>query len=88
MQSEYEVRRIKVSEKCQITIPTDIQRKTGIKRGDKLIVFSKDSQIFLQKEDKVAKKINDDFEDMRMSAEHSLSKFWKDEPDGLWEQYL
>jgi len=87
-ESEYELKTVKVSEKCQITIPSDIQRKTGIKKGDKLFIFLRENKILLEKEDKFVSQINDDFKDMKASAEYSLKKFWQNELDGIWEQYL
>jgi AbrB family looped-hinge helix DNA binding protein len=79
---------VKVSDKGQIAIPSEIQRMTGIKKGDTIILTIKDDKILLKKVDDILSKMTYDFKDMEHYAEESLEEFWKDEPKGMWEKYL
>ncbi len=79
---------VKVSDKGQIAIPSEIQRMIGIKKGDVFIVTTKDDKILLKKVNDILSKMTDDFKDMEYYTEQSLGQFWKNEPKGMWEQYL
>jgi AbrB family looped-hinge helix DNA binding protein len=82
-----QLKTIKVSEKGQITIPTEIQKETGIKKGDNLFIFIKNNNIMLKRIDETLSKMNDDFKDMEHYTEESLKEVWQNEPE-VWEQYL
>lgn len=88
MKSEYLLKTIKVSQKGQIAIPAEVQKMTGIKKGDNLIVFIKGKKIMLEKVDTVIAQLTDDFKDVETITENSLKKLWKNEPDDIWERYL
>jgi AbrB family looped-hinge helix DNA binding protein len=79
---------VKVSEKGQIAIPSEIQKEYGIKKGDNLMLYAVHGKIMLEKMNKLIKEMTDDFEDMERHTEESLKEFWKNEPEGVWEQYL
>ena len=32
--------------------------------------------------------MSDDFKDMEYYTEESLKEFWRNEPEGVWEQYI
>jgi len=60
---------IKVSQKGQIAIPAEVQKMTGIKKGDNLILFIKGKKIMLEKVDTVIAQVNDDFKDVEIIRE-------------------
>lgn len=82
------VKTVKVSDKGQIAIPSDVQRMLGINKGDNLVLLIKNEKILLEKVNKIISEMTDDFKDMEHYAEQSLKEFWKNEPEGVWEQYL
>lgn len=88
MKSEYLLKTIKVSQKGQITIPAEVQKITGIKKGDNLILFIKGKKIMLEKVDAVIAQLTDDFKDVETITENSLKQLWENESDEIWEQYL
>lgn len=88
MANELQFKTIKVSQKGQIAIPADVQRKLGIKKGDELLMIRKGSKIMLEKREKIAKKLNDEFKDVERISEQSLKKLWLNKDDDVWNQYL
>jgi AbrB family looped-hinge helix DNA binding protein len=86
--NELQLKTITVSQKGQITIPTDIQKIMGIKKGDKLILIQKGNKIVLEKSDKIVEKLEDEFKDIKDISEHSLKKLWLNRSDDVWDQYL
>jgi AbrB family looped-hinge helix DNA binding protein len=49
------LRSIKVSAKGQITLPSDIQKEIGIKKGDEIILIKKGQKIILEKPERIAR---------------------------------
>jgi len=86
--NECVIKTVKVSQKGQIAIPSEIQRMIGIKKGDNLILYTMNNKILLKKINEMISEMSDDFKDMERHTENSLGEFWKNEPDGIWEQYL
>lgn len=85
---ELKFRSIKVSAKGQITLPTDIQKEIGIRKGDEILLIRKGGKIILEKPERVAKKFKDEFMDVQSLSERSLRKLWMNEGDEIWAQYL
>jgi AbrB family looped-hinge helix DNA binding protein len=79
---------IKVSAKGQITLPSDIQREIGIKKGDEILLIRKGKKILLEKQENVAKKMEDEMSDLVAFSESSLEKIWLNKKDEIWNQYL
>jgi len=79
---------IKVSAKGQITLPSDMQREIGIKKGDEILLIKKGNRILLEKQENMAKKIEDDLRDISIFSERSLKKLWLNKEDEIWNQYL
>jgi AbrB family looped-hinge helix DNA binding protein len=79
---------VKVSDKGQIAIPSEIQRMLEIKKGDKLMLYAENNKILIKKVNQIISQMRDDFKDIERHTEESLREFWKDEPEGVWEQYL
>jgi len=88
MRKDIEFKTIKVSHKGQIAIPSDIQKEIGIKKGDELLLIRKGRKIVLEKPEKIAGKIKDEFKDLHIISERSLKKFWLNKEDEIWNQYL
>jgi AbrB family looped-hinge helix DNA binding protein len=83
-----EIRTTKVSDKGQVAIPTEFQRKMGLKKGDKVVLMLRDGNLVLQKSDKVAKKLEKEFEHIQIMSESSLKKIWNNKKDDIWNEYL
>ena len=82
------IKTIKVSDKGQIAIPQSIREKTGIEKGDELILIQDNGKILLEKSNKVSNKIKDDFKDILKFSEKSLKAVWDNKQDDIWETYL
>jgi len=81
-------RSIKVSAKGQITLPSDIQKEIGIKKGDEIILVRKGEKIILEKSERIAKSLKNEFADIKSLSEQSLRKLWLNKDDEIWNQYL
>ncbi len=81
-------RSIKVSAKGQITLPSDIQKEIGIKKGDEMVLIKKGEKIILEKPERIAKRLKDDFTDVQLQSEQSLRKLWLNKGDEIWNMYL
>lgn len=88
MTSELTFKKVKVSDKGQISIPVDIQRQVGIKKGDELLLIRKGRKIVLEKSDKIAEMLEDDLADVRDVTEASLRQIWLRKEEDIWNQYL
>lgn len=78
---------VSVSEKGQITIPREIQVRLGIKKGDKLVLITKNKKLLIQKPASVEQFIEDDL-DITTHSENSLERLWDNKSDDIWSQYL
>jgi AbrB family looped-hinge helix DNA binding protein len=85
---ELKLRLIKVSAKGQITLPSDIQKEIGIRKGDEILLIRKGEKIILEKAERAARKFKDEFRDVQFLSERSLRKLWKNKGDEVWNQYL
>ncbi len=88
MKRDIELKTVKVSQKGQIVIPIDIQRELNIKKGDKLILVKEGRRLMLEKPQRFAKKITDEFKDLMKLSEPSLRKLWLNKEDEIWNEYL
>lgn len=88
MKKDIEFKTIKVSQKGQISIPSDIQRELGIKKGDDLLLIRKGEKIVLEKPEKITKRMKDEFKDLQIFSERSLKRLWLNKKDEIWNYYL
>lgn len=88
MTSELTFKKVKVSDKGQISIPTEVQKKVGIKKGDELLLVSKGRKIVLEKPEKIIQMLEDEFDDIGNLTEASLKQFWMRKEEDIWNQYL
>ncbi len=82
------VKTVKVSDKGQIAIPQEIREEAGIKKGEELIIVQDNGTILLEKAQKVAAKMKDDFKDLLKFSEQSLKKVWVNKEDNIWNEQL
>ncbi len=81
-------KKVKVSDKGQISIPVDIQREMGIKKGDELLLIRKGRKIVLEKPGKIMGMLQNEFLDIQEITEASLSKIWLRKEEDIWNNYL
>ncbi len=79
---------ISVSDKGQITIPREIQKKLGIKKGDSLVIASIKEKILILQGADLLKSVEDDFSDITKFSESLLDKTWSNKGDYVWKKYL
>lgn len=80
--------RVKVSQKGQIAIPSEMQRDLGIKKGDELVLIRKGDKIVLEKAENIAHRLEGEFDDIATISEHTLKKIWLNKKDEVWNQCL
>lgn len=85
---EIKFRSIKVSAKGQITLPADLQKEIGIRKGDEILLIRKGGKIIIEKPERIANKFKDEFADVKFLSERSLDKLWMNKGDEIWAQYL
>jgi AbrB family looped-hinge helix DNA binding protein len=88
MTSELTFKKVKVSDKGQISIPVEIQRETGIKKGDELLLIRKGQKIVLEKTGRIVEAIEDEFADVQEISEASLRQMWLRKKEDVWDKYL
>jgi len=85
---ELTFKKVKVTDKGQISIPVEVQRRIGIARGDELLLIAKGRRIVLEKPARLAELLEDEFADLQTISEESLKKLWLNKADDVWDQYL
>lgn len=86
--SELTFKKVKVSDKGQISIPMDMQKAIGIKKGDELLLVRKGRKIVLEKPEGVIELLEDEFADIQSITEASLRRIWLKKEEDIWNQYL
>jgi len=88
MESNLNIKTIKVSDKGQIAIPQVIREKAGIDRGDELVIIQTGGKILLEKSQKISNRMKDDFKDIISFSEKSLKDVWDNKEDEIWGTYF
>ena len=83
-----QIKTVRVSDKGQIAIPQEIRKQMSIERGEELILLQIDGKLLIEKQQKVAKKVEDDFKDILKFSEKSLKEVWDNKSDDIWSNYL
>ena len=86
--NEMILKTVSVSEKGQIAIPREIRALLGIKKGDRLVLTTKNKKLLIQKATNLTKQMEDDFDDLIDYSELSLKKLWLNKQDDVWNKYL
>ncbi len=81
-------KKIRVSDKGQIAIPTEIRKEMSIHKGDELLLIKKGDKIILEKSRKFERKLEDEFKDIERMSEESLKTLWSNKEDDIWNSYL
>jgi AbrB family looped-hinge helix DNA binding protein len=88
MTSELTFKKVRVSDKGQISLPMEIQREVGIKKGDELLLIRKGQKIVLEKPRRFIEVLEDEFDDLQDISEASLRRMWLRKKEDIWDQYL
>ena len=88
MESNLNIKTIKVSDKGQIAIPQIIREKAGIDKGDELVIIQTGGKILLDKYQKISNLMKEDFKDIIIFSEQSLKDVWDNKEDEIWSTYL
>jgi AbrB family looped-hinge helix DNA binding protein len=88
MTSELTFKKVKVSDKGQISIPMEIQREVGIKKGDELLLIRKGQKIVLEKPQRIVEALENEFADLQDISEASLRRMWLKKKEDVWDRYL
>ena len=88
MTGELTFKKVKVSDKGQISLPVDVQREVGIKKGDELLLIRKGQKIVLEKPRRIVKILEDEFADLPEISEASLRRMWLRKKEDIWDRYL
>jgi len=77
---------IKVSQKGQIAIPSDIRREVGIKKGDELLLVRRGDKLLIEKSSKTSKRFSRKFDYMLKHAEKVAKRLWENKKDEIWDK--
>lgn len=75
---------VKVSDKGQIAIPSDIRKALKIKKGEELLIVRKGDKLLVEKFSKVSKKFASEFNFMLKNAQVTAKKLWNNKEDEIW----
>ena len=75
---------VKVSDKGQIAIPSDIRKALKIKKGEELLIVRKGDKLLVEKSSKVSKKFASEFNSMLKNAQVTATKLWNNKEDEIW----
>lgn len=76
---------VKVSDKGQIAIPSDIRKAMKIKKGEELLIVRKGDKLLVEKSSKVSKKFTSEFNFMLENAKATAKKLWNNKEDEIWD---
>jgi len=82
---KFTIKTVRVSEKGQIAIPSDIRREMRIKKGDDLLLVTRGDKILLKKASKVSARFAGEFNFMLKHAERVAEKLWENKEDEVWD---
>ena len=86
MKRYIELKTIKVSQKGQIAIPSDIRKEIGIKKGDELLLVRKGDKILIERASKSSQKFDREFNFMLKHAEKVAKRLWENKEDEVWDK--
>jgi AbrB family looped-hinge helix DNA binding protein len=82
------LRKIKVSDKGQISIPVEMRKELGIQKGDELLLLNNRGRLIIEKPGRVIKLLEDDLSDLMIISETSMRKLWSPRSEDVWNRYL
>lgn len=79
------VKTVKVSDKGQISIPTDMRQLARIEQGDDLILIQVGEKLLLEKVSVIANQTKKEFRDLLKQSERVAKKLWSNKEDDIWD---
>ena len=86
LRDELKFKTIKVSQKGQIAIPSDMRKELGIRRGEELLIVKKGDKLLIEKSTKASKRFAREFDYMLKHAEKVAKKLWGNKEDEVWDK--
>jgi len=86
IRDELKFKTIKVSQKGQIAIPSDIRKDLGIKRGEELLIVKKGDKLLIEKSTKTSRRFAREFDYMLRHAEKVAKELWGNKEDEVWDK--
>ena len=86
LKDELKFKTIRVSEKGQIAIPSDIRKDLKIRKGEQLLLVKKGDKILIEKSSKASKRFAGEFNFMLKHAEKVAKKLWENKEDEIWNK--
>lgn len=86
LKDELKFKTVRVSEKGQIAIPSDIRKELEIRKGEELLLVKKGDKILIGKASKASKKFEGEFNFMLKHAEKVAKKLWENKEDDIWDK--
>lgn len=77
---------VRVSDKGQISIPSDIRKEMKIKKGEELLLVKKGDKLLVEKASQVSKRFAGEFDFMLKHAEAAAQKLWSNREDEIWDK--
>lgn len=79
------VKTVKVSDKGQIAIPSEIREEVGIRKNEELLIIQEGDKILIEKPAARFKEIKDDFRDLLQHSESVAKRLWGSKEDDVWD---
>lgn len=79
------VKTVKVSDKGQIAIPSEMRQRAGIGKGDELLVLQEGDQILIQKAERAAQRARRELRALLKHSELVAAKLWSSPSDDVWD---
>ena len=86
LQEDIKFKTIKVSQKGQISIPADIRKEVGIRKGDELLLVRRGDKLLIEKSSKVSRRFANEFAYMLKHAEKVAKRLWENKEDEIWDK--
>ncbi len=86
LKDELKFKTIRVSQKGQIAIPSDIRREMKIRKGEELLIVKKGDKLLIEKSAKASKRFAREFDYMLKHAEKVAKDLWENKEDEIWNK--
>ncbi|MBX8636655.1 MAG: AbrB/MazE/SpoVT family DNA-binding domain-containing protein [Thermoplasmata archaeon] len=82
------LKKIKVSNEERISIPAEMRKAPGIRKGDDLQLLRNGDRLLIEKPSHVVQHLENDISAMMTISEASLKKLWLSKKEVVWNRYL
>ncbi|MGI0047074.1 MAG: AbrB/MazE/SpoVT family DNA-binding domain-containing protein [Nitrosotalea sp.] len=83
---QIKIKTVKVSDKGQISIPSDIRKEMKIKKGEELLLVKKGNRLLVEKSSNASKRFAGEFNFMLKHTEAVAQKLWNNKEDEIWDK--